>query len=281
MRTEFHILNLGAGVQSTFLYLQFLRGLITPQIDAAIFADTQEEPAAVYSHLQWLISLKGPKIFIRTVGKLGDDLVHGRNSTGQRFTAIPAFTTDGDTVGITRRQCSKEYKTEVIGQAIRRDILNLSPGQPVPRGIVVHQYFGISLNESGRAARISARRHPKYLHFHFPLVERFIVRSQCEVWLRTVVPHEVPRSACVFCPFHSDAEWEKIKAVPQDWRRAVEVDAALRTTGSCANRDKRQTMYVHRSCRPLPLVKLEPKTDPRANQSNINFAPECLGVCGL
>ena len=46
--SELHILNLGAGVQSTTLYLMFMRGDIKPQIDYAIFADTGEEPEAVY-----------------------------------------------------------------------------------------------------------------------------------------------------------------------------------------------------------------------------------------
>jgi hypothetical protein len=79
------------------------------KLDAAIFADTGEEPEAVYRHLEWLQSLNGPPILVRSVGRLGDDLVNGRNSTGGRFASIPAFTTkdEGGTVGITRRQCSK------------------------------------------------------------------------------------------------------------------------------------------------------------------------------
>jgi hypothetical protein len=54
---ELHILNLGAGVQSTTLYLMFMRRVLQPQIDYAIFADTGEEPTPVYRHLEWLQSL--------------------------------------------------------------------------------------------------------------------------------------------------------------------------------------------------------------------------------
>jgi hypothetical protein len=50
-----HILNLGAGVQSTTLYLMGCRGEI--HVDVAIFADTGDEPKAVYAHLEWLKSL--------------------------------------------------------------------------------------------------------------------------------------------------------------------------------------------------------------------------------
>jgi len=71
--------------------------------DVAIFADTQDEPEAEYRHLEWLKSLKGPEILIRTAGRLGDDLVRGVNFTGERFASIPAFT---DGLGMVRRALS-------------------------------------------------------------------------------------------------------------------------------------------------------------------------------
>ena len=40
----YHILNLGAGVQSTALYLIFLKGEPDEKLDYPTFADTQEEP---------------------------------------------------------------------------------------------------------------------------------------------------------------------------------------------------------------------------------------------
>src|SRR5260370_38554680 len=163
MNRELYVLNLGAGVQSTALYLMFMQGVLTPTINAAIFADTQEEPEDVYEHLQWLHSLNGPPIYTGTAGKLGDDLKHGRNSTGQRFAAIPAFTTDGVSKGPTRRPCTKEYKIEVIGRVLRREILGLQPGQRVPKGISVTQYVGISLDEAGRARRLQLYPTPRYL----------------------------------------------------------------------------------------------------------------------
>jgi hypothetical protein len=70
-----HVHSLGAGVQSTTLYLVMREGSIEAPGVIAIFADTQEEPAAVYEHLKWLPSLEKPPILIRTAGKLGDDLL--------------------------------------------------------------------------------------------------------------------------------------------------------------------------------------------------------------
>lgn len=285
MKSEYHILNLGCGVQSTTLYLMFMRGEITPQIDCAIFADTQDEPGAVYRHLEWLKSLGGPEIVVRTAGRLGDDLVQGRNSTGQRFSAIPAFTTlhDGQTRGQTRRQCSKEYKSEVVERTIRREVLGRAPRQRIPKGIQIHQYFGISLDEAGRARRIGDlfRQEKPWATPHFPLVERFWTRPDCLNYLADKVPHQTPRSACVFCPYHSDAEWWTIKHQREDWARAVEVDAALRTTGAVANKDMRQTMYVHSSCQPLDQVVFDTRPTRRDLQMSMSFAQVCEGVCGV
>ena len=81
--TTYNILNLGAGVQSTALFLMFLNGEFDEKLDYAVFADTQEEPGSVYRHLEWLRSLGGPPILTDTAGKLGDDLIHGKNSPGE------------------------------------------------------------------------------------------------------------------------------------------------------------------------------------------------------
>jgi hypothetical protein len=291
---ELHILNLGAGVQSTFLYLAFMRGMFDlPKLDAAIFADTGDEPGAearelglpdtpgsVYAHLDWMKSLGGPPILVGTAGVLSEHLKNGTNSTSQRFAAIPAFTTDGESKGRTKRQCTKEYKLDVIGKVLRREVLGLAPGRS-PKDVLVHQYTGFSFDEAGRMLRLLKRPCPKYIIRHFPLVVAFITRAMCSGWLGDKVPHEVPRSACVECPFHSDNEWLKIKSVPLDWQRATRIDESLRASGSVANRMTNQTMYLHREMKPLVQIELVASRDERAKQTNINFAPECMGVCGI
>lgn len=285
-QAEHHILNLGAGVQSTALYLMFMRGELQPPLECAIFADTQEEPAAVYEHLVWLTSLNGPPILNRTRGKLGNDLVLGVNSTGQRFSSIPSFTkADGEKrEGRLRRQCSKEYKTQVIEGAIRREVLGLTAGRRVPRGLRVHQYFGISADEAGRARRITERlqQTAKWAQPHFPLIERFITRADCLRYLADKVPYETPRSACVFCPYHSDAEWLAVKNGRNgDWERALEIDRAIREHDSVCNKELVRPLYLHRSCVPLDLVQLDPRPKPRDAQLSIGFWAECEGVCGV
>jgi hypothetical protein len=309
--TLFHVLNLGAGVQSTKLALDFEAGRIMDdagapvRLTAAVFADTQDEPADVYRHLEWLMkSVRTYPIQVCTKGRLSDDLKNGVNSTGQRFASIPAFTKGSGARGQMQRQCSKEYKIEVIDRHIRRNILGLQAGRPVPVGKAVIQYLGISLDECGRAVRVMRNRAPKKYReqanrqdygrllaffdtrrwrFRFPLVDQFITRAGCLKDLANRVPHQTPRSACVFCPYHDDFEWSRLKESPDadDWRRAVEVDHSLRAPGNIVNRNMEQPMYLHGSCQPLDLVQFNTTPDPRRAQLALNFSADCLGMCGL
>lgn len=273
MTRTYHVLNLGAGVQSTTLYLMALGGDLP--CDVAIFADTGDEPKAVYEHLAWLQSLNGPPIWVRSRGRLSNDLKSAR-----RFASIPAFTLMTGDVGRTRRQCSKEYKVQVIERAIRREVCGLKPGARLPKDVTLIQYVGISLDEAGRFTRLKARR--LLGEMRAPLIERFMTRAACQTWLAEFgnVPHEVPRSACVYCPFHDDAEWLRVKAVPEDWALALEVDAAMRTKGNSVNRNMDAEMFLHKSCQPLVQIDFKPKpVDDR--QASIPFWRECLGVCGV
>lgn len=289
MVTELRVLSLGAGVQSTALYLMILAGEL-PMIDAAIFADTGEEPIAVYQHLDWLETLRPGLILRRHAkkGKLGDELLRAITSRADRVSAIPAFTLTPGTEeeGRTRRQCSKEYKVETIERTIRYELLKLRPRQRIPRDVRVIQFIGISIDEAGRAERMK-RAYGKAREFRFPLIERFMTREACLQWLteRGHVPHQVPRSACVFCPYHDDKEWQDIKSVPGDWARAVQVDEGLRAPSSIANRSMHAEMFVHRSCKPLVQIDFKPKPADQQQQIGFwrdsNFSRECLGVCGL
>lgn len=268
------ILNLGAGVQSTTVYLMMLKGEVEP-CDHAIFADTQEEPEAVYRHLEWLQSLNGPAIHVVTAGKLGDDLSRGVNSTGQRFASIPAFTSDGvSNKGMVRRQCTSEYKLGPIERFIRRELFGLPKGGRMKERVA--QIFGISEDEAGRAERIK-RNAAKWQIMEFPLIEKRMTRGHCIEWLREYgIPHEVPRSACVFCPYKSNAEWRRLRDEdPHGWARAVEIDTTIRIPGRIVNRGLNQQLFLHRSCKPLEQVDLTEK------QHSLGFATECKGMCGV
>ena len=291
-KSEWRILNLGAGVQSTTVYLMakanreaFRAGKPLPYpevglVDVAIFADTGDEPKAVYKHLDWMESLNSVPILRRSRGVLSNDLMRSKNST-TRCAAIPAYTMmPGDEEEKrTLRQCSKEYKVEVIELAIRRELVGLKSRQRIPKNVRLIQLVGISLDEAGRFERMKKRRTLGIMEA--PLIRMFMTRLSCVSWLAEFgnMPHEAPRSACVHCPMHNDEEWAKVKDEPEDWALAVRVDEALRTPGTIVNRGMDAEMFLHRSCKPLVQIDFKPKPEDR--QTEIPFWRECLGVCGV
>lgn len=288
----FHILNLGAGVQSTALYLMSLRQdepEHVPMFDFAIFADTQEEPKAVYEHLEWLKTLGGPPILEDTAGKLGDDLIRGfrrkrPGKTAVGFKQIPAFqaTTPGKLEGKGPRHCTGYYKIDVVTRVIRERVLGVEFGKQVPDGMYVVQYFGLSYEEAGRCAKTRARfQGIAWAEPRFPLYEMVMRRYDCLAYLAECdIPHPVPRSACTFCPYRDNASWLSLReGDPDGWNRAVEVDSALRGGAVCAvGLDAK--LYLHRSCVPLSEANIEELESPY-QRSMFGFDQECEGMCGL
>jgi hypothetical protein len=100
-------------------------------------------------------------------------------------------------------------------------------------------------------------------------------REDCLRWLSENYPDRVvPRSACIGCPFHNDAEWRRMKSEDAlSFSDACEFDAAIRSCGGM-----RGQMFLHRSCKPLRDVDF--RTLEQKGQLNM-FNQECEGMCGV
>lgn len=289
----FHVLNLGAGVQSTTIKLLEADGELFDdagelvKFDAAVFSDTGEEPPAVYDHLAWLETQGGCPIVKVQKGRLGEDLkkdvqVRSNAFGGKtRFASIPAFVQyENGEVAMTRRQCTREYKIEPIERWVRRELLGLKPRQRVPAGVTVVHYIGFSVDEPRRAANAKNRfRQIRWGEVEFPLwfEEHWMSRRDCESYLEKRAPHRVPRSACSFCPFRDNASWRDLRDNhPEAWQRAVEIDRAIRSGEPAAEVGMDKPMFIHRSCVPLD----EAKIDDTSGQKTL-WDMECEGGCGL
>jgi hypothetical protein len=267
------IISLGAGVQSTTVALMAAVGRITPLPDAAIFADTHAEPAAVYEHLRWLRSGVLPfPIHVVSAGNLTEQIAAVRPNGRFLKVDIPAYVKSEDgSMALINRSCTRDYKIDPIRRKVR-ELLGIT-GKRSPKEAIVEQWIGISRDE---AHRMKPARE-QWIVNRWPLIELGMSRLGCLDWLRANGFPEPPRSACTFCPFHNDHEWRALKARPVEWAEAVEVDARLRSRPAGAYRSK-GVLYLHRSGVPLTDVDLTTAAD-RGQQSL--FGNECEGVCGV
>lgn len=269
---KLRVLSLGAGVQSSTMALMAARGDIGPMPDAAIFADTGWEPAAVYKWLDWLeTQLPFPVVRVQRngpdLGELAIAVADGsRTLSGS---PVPPYYLR-DPKGMVPKQCSKEFKTRVVGAEIRRR-LGLEPKQRAAAGVEVEQWIGISTDEVQRVKDAEQ----SFVKNRWPLIESGMDRNACLRWMENHQYPTPPRSSCVFCPFRRNDEWRLLRdSSPADWERAINFDRAIRHTPGIEG-----TCYVHRSGTPLSEVDLSSGED--STQQVFGFIEECEGVCGV
>lgn len=295
------VLSLGAGVQSTTVLMLSAEGRL-PKLDLAIFADTGWEPRGVYDHLDRLErEIAGPAgIPIRRVatGNIRNDAL----DPDHRFASMPLHVLNPDgSHGLTRRQCTSEYKLKPIKAEVRRELgaewtsarcrgcdgsgfdqhNRLCPnceggghtgrwGRP-PSGRWVEQWIGISLDEMHRARDSDVR----YARNCFPLLDLRWSREDCLRYLRGRGWESTPKSACIGCPFHRNAAWRRLRDTdPEGWADAVNFDEAIRRGSARANMtgsDLRGNAFLHFSLRPLGEANIDRVSSHEWNSRQTNL----------
>jgi 3'-phosphoadenosine 5'-phosphosulfate sulfotransferase (PAPS reductase)/FAD synthetase len=277
------ILNLGAGTQSSVIYLMMCRGEL-PRAEVAIFADTQWEPKEVYTHLQWLEERGDIPIAKVTRGNLRDDaldfMTQRSSADGKRYASMPLFVFNPDNSrGMLNRQCTGEYKIEIIERYIRREVLGMEHGERVPvKKLHVNQVFGMSFDEMSRMRRPAHR----WITNEYPLIDMKMRRQQVIEWAERYYPgHRFPRSACIGCPYRTNREWREMRDErPSEWHDAIDFDNAIRDRDRERQRERateHSMPYLHRSCRPLDQAYL----DDDQYEFAFGMENECEGMCGV
>lgn len=276
--TPYNIISFGAGVQSSTMALMAAKGLIGPMPDAAIFADVQSEPQSVYTWLDYIEKqLPFPVIRI-TKGCLEKDALvvkEYRKRPGEYWvkSLIPAFIKNPDgSKGIVGRSCTAMYKVEQIIKATRQ-AAKIKRGQ---KHVTVTQWIGISYDEMQRMKQPSTA----WTFHRWPLVELKMTRQDCLDWMAANGYPKPPRSSCVFCPYHSNKEWIRLRdEEPAEFARAVEFERQMHAANA-RTVNLRGVPYLHATLKPLDQVNLEAgAADPK--QRNFDFNQECEGMCGV
>lgn len=276
------VLSLGAGVQSTWLALAAERGDLGFKPDCAIFADTKSEPSAVYRHLEWLTAQLSFPVHIVSKGSLREEIFAAARGERGAWGRPPLFVRNRSTgkVGMTKRQCTQDYKLEPItakvrdlmglkkGQSIRH-FLRLKRAEPVP--YLVEQWIGISTDE---IVRVKPSRHA-YIWNRHVIIEARLARRDILTWYEERQYPIPPKSACTFCPYHTNEMWRDMRANdPESWADAVAVDEALRADSR--HRGLKGELFLHRQCVPLAQANLD-----GADVAGFDFSAECEGMCGV
>ena len=278
MSEPLHIISLGAGVQSSTMALMAAAGEITPMPTAAIFADTQDEPASVYRWLDWLEKQLPFPVYRVTRGRLSEraTTVKPRRDGNGGFTNghIPFYTLypNGKAGHIGMRGCTFDHKLMPLQKEQRR-IAGIKRGQ---KTVGLISWIGISMDE---AHRMKSSRVPWALN-RYPLVDANIKRRDCLAWMEAKGFPTPPRSACCYCPYHHNREWRRLKdQEPEAF--AFAVDFERRVQAAWAQVQVRKSVpFLH--AKRIPLDQVDFSTDIENGQGMLaGFGNECEGMCGV
>jgi hypothetical protein len=222
------VLSYGGGVQTRAL-LRLILGGKWERPDAIVFADTGDEPTAIYEALEddqsasW--DAKIPFHVVSEGRPLSIAIVQGPG------VFIPAFTssTEHPEGRYPWKSCTGRFKIAPMLELYRK-----------MGWTEVENWLGFTIDEIERVKPAKV----EYVTNRYPLIELDMTRGDCEAVL---VRHGLPvrKSSCVYCPNRSRAAWQEVRVVPEDWAKAQNVDAAIR------DREAGCQTYLHRARKPL------------------------------
>ena len=128
-------------------------------------------------------------------------------------------------------------------------------------------YLGISIDEIQRMKTSLLYN----ITYEYPLIDRRITRGECIKFLEERSFHNIKKSSCTFCPYHSNRQWKEIKQnYPEEWKKIIKVDEAIRNSSKRGSKDK---LYLHRSLKPIKDAYLQ------EDQEELFMCEE--GYCGI
>ena len=190
-------------------------------------------------------------VHIVTWRNLEQDVLDASQGKYQAFT-IPFYTKNKETgqKGMLMRQCTADYKIKPVTKKVR-ELLGYKKGERVDlKEVKVEMLLGISTDEL-RRMRMNRLR---YIDNQYPLINDFgMSRQDCIAWMKDNGYPMPTKSACYFCPFHSQSGWKEIKENdPKLFEKAVQMDKQIRDQEKYKIKNKfKDELYLHRSCEPL------------------------------
>lgn len=234
------ILSCGAGMQSTALALMSCENALArrngyaapnrlvPVYDHVIFCDLGMEPSWVMDQVEFIrkaCEMAGIPFKVLKTNLYGDFM---KNFGERRTISIPWWTLGDDgKKSKMPRNCTIDYKVEVISKYIRWEVLGYRKGQRLKdHDKKAHEmHMGFSYEERKRCKESP---NPMFVN-QFPLVELGWTRAESYAYCKDVWGLDTKASACTFCPYHQNYFFKFLKEnLPEEYAALVEVDNLLR-----------------------------------------------------
>lgn len=269
-------MSFGGGVQSTAMaYLCINKHPDLMRVSGGelpsmfLFADTGDEPKAVYEHVERVFAdlraagfeckttAKGPKLSTTLERARLDIPLWVVSKSGKRAP--------------TRRVCTFDWKVTPLDRAAKKHFkIDLRRSGEPP---MIAQWLGISLDEVQRCRNST----DVWRHYIYPLVAMKWTRTDCVNYL-TSLGITAPKSACTFCPFRSDELWASL---PEDELAEVmklERDIERMYEEKRGYFGKVQSLPTfHKTGIP---IREKPWVKPDSDGTS-GFDNECAGICGV
>lgn len=267
------VLNMGAGRQSVALLAMACAGQL-PKPDLVIHADTGHERRGTQAYIDNVLIPKCREhqipFTIVSNGNIKNDTLRSVRE-GTRTAQAPYYVKKPDgKKGMLRRICTSEYKIVPIEREIRR-FLGVAPGHRThtkAHPYFVEQWIGIATEEAQR----KSVSHKKWSVLTFPLLDLGMDTPMCIERIKELGWPVPIKSACIACPFRSNASWAYMKKhQPEEFAEAVDFDNRLRWPDGkgrlnwrigLADGEQPSTLkgaqfpaYVHNSCVPLSEIE--------------------------
>jgi len=133
--------------------------------------------------------------------------------------------------------------------------------------------LGISTDE---ATRMKPSR-VEWIKHTFPLIDNNISRADCLQWFKNNNLNLPPRSACIFCPYHSSTFWKDLKDnSPDEFNQALEYEKKAKAIYKATDtwKDDKYDISIHSK------NNLENFDKEKHEQLDL-FTGECEGMCGV
>lgn len=222
------ILNYGGGTQTVAMCVLVTQGKL-PMPDYVIAADTGREMPSTWEYadryMRPLLAAVGLDLHIAPHTLATSDLYSGNGDL-----LLPVYTETGK----LQTYCSGEWKRNVVRRYARRVL---------GTGTDLTNWIGFSLDEVRRVKGEDGRR--------YPLIDLMLTGADCQAIILAAglpLPH---KSRCWMCPHQHNAEWREVRADPELWRQATELDAELREN------DERGGVWLHATRAPLEQADID------------------------